>query len=168
MSSSRIVQRRTSQSNWEPRTPNLRAPGATAGARLRAFALTCLLFVVTLGIGWIVWTMLEWRHGRTASYRLTGLRVVRRRDGRPVGLPRSFVRNGICCTLLLIPTVIVCVMLAIAFVMGASPPNDLLTKPRFAPWDLLTGTEVLDERSRIVGLSTFAPGSPEDERVSMN
>ncbi len=168
MSSSRIVQRRTSRSNWEPRTPNLRAPGASTGARLRALSLTCLFFVVTLGIGWTVWTVLEWRHGRTASYRLTGLRVVRRRDGRPIGLARSFLRNGICCVVLLIPTVIVCLMLAIAFVMGASPPNDLLSKPRFAPWDLLTGTEVLDERSRVVRLSNFAPGSPVDERVSMN
>ncbi len=168
MSSSRIVQRRISRSKWERRPPNLRAPDASVSARIRALLLTSLLFIVTLGIGWMVWSVLEWRHGRTASYRLTGLRVVRRSDGRPVGLARSFLRNGICCTLLLIPTVVVCVMLGIAFVMGASPPNDLLTKPRLAPWDLLTGTKVLDERSRIVGLSTFTPGSPIADRVSMN
>jgi hypothetical protein len=168
MSSSRIVQRRTSRSNWEGRPPNLRAPDATSGARIRAFFLTCLLFIVTLGIGWTVWSVLEWRHGRTASYRLTGLRVVRRRDGKPVGLARSLLRNGICCTLLLIPTVVVCLMIGIAFVMGASPPNDLLTKPRSTPWDMLTGTKVLDERSRVVGLATFTPGSPEADRVSLN
>ncbi len=168
MSSSRIVQRGTSRSHWEPRSPSLRAPDASVSARLRAFLLTCLLFVVTLGIGWIVWSLLEWRHGRTASFRLTGLRVVRRRDGKPVGLARSLLRNGICCTVLLIPTVLVCLLLAIAFVMGASPPNDLLTKPRLAPWDILTGTQVLDERSRTVSLSTFTPGLPVDDRVSMN
>jgi hypothetical protein len=52
--------------------------------------------------------------------------------------------------------------------MGASPPTDLLTKARLAPWDLLTGTEVLDERSQITGLSVFAPGSTAENHISMN
>jgi hypothetical protein len=124
--------------------------------------------VVTLGVGWMVWSVIEWRHGRTASYRVTGLRVVRRSDNRPIGLGWSLLRNGVWCTLLVIPTIVVCVLLGVVFVMGASPPDDLLTKARFAPWDLLTGTEVLDERSQSAGLSVFSPGSTADAHVSMN
>jgi hypothetical protein len=125
-----------------------RPPAAGFGLRVKAFGLTLLLIVVTLGVGWMVWSVVEWRHGRTASYRLTGLRVVRRSDGTPIGLGRSIVRNALCCTLLLIPTLLVCVLSAFAFVMGASPPNGLLRQPRSAPWDLLTDTRVVDERSR--------------------
>jgi hypothetical protein len=83
---------------------------------------------------------------RIKALLLTGLRVVRRSDGRPIGLARSIVRNALCCTLLLVPTIVVCCVLAIAFVMGASPPDQLLREPRAAPWDLLTGTKVVSER----------------------
>jgi uncharacterized RDD family membrane protein YckC len=157
MRSSRIAQQRFAGANWAPRPANLRAPEASLSVRLRAFALTCLLFVVTLGVGWLVWSVLEWRHGRTVSYHFTGLRVVASADGRRIGLARSVLRNALCCTVLLIPTVLVCVLLAVAFVMGASPPSDLLTKARRAPWDILTGTDVLDERSQAAGLAPFAP-----------
>jgi RDD family len=168
MSSSRVVQRRTSPTGVDPRASNLRAPAASVSTRLRAFLLTCCLFVVTLGVGWMVWTAIEWRHGRTASYRVTGLRVVRRGGNRPIGLGRSLLRNAVCCTLLVIPTIVACVLLGVVFVMGASPPDDLLTKARSAPWDLLTGTEVLDERSQITGLSVFTPESTAGARISMN
>jgi len=168
MSTSRIEQRRPSRGHHEPRVPTLRAPDASVSARFQAFFLTCFLFVVTLGVGWLVWSLVEWRHGRTVSYRLTGLRVVRRTDGRRIGFCRSLVRNGVCCTVLLVPTVLACALLGVVFLMGASPPNDLLTKARLAPWDLLTGTEVLDERSQIAGLSVFMPGSKAESDISMN
>ena len=119
---------------------------AGLGRRIKALLLTGLLVVVTLGVGWLVWSVVEWRRGRTASFRLTGLRVVRRSDGRPIGLARSILRNAICCTLLLVPTIVACCVLALAFVMGASPPDQLLREPRTAPWDLLTRTKVVSER----------------------
>jgi hypothetical protein len=116
------------------------------GRRIKALLLTVLLVVVTLGVGWLAWSVVEWRRGRTASFRLTGLRVVRRSDGRPIGLSWSILRNAICCTLLLVPTIVACVVLALVFVMGASPPDHLLREPRAAPWDLLTRTVVVSER----------------------
>ena len=119
---------------------------AGLGRRIKALLLTALLVVATLVVGWLVWSVVEWRRGSTASFRLTGLRVVRRSDGRPIGLVRSILRNAICCTLLLVPTIVACCLLAIAFVMGASPPDRLLLEPRTAPWDLLTRSEVVSER----------------------
>ena len=116
---------------------------ADLGSRIKALLLTVALVIVTLVVGWLVWSVVEWRRGSTASYRLTGLRVVRRRDGRPIGLARSMLRNGICCTLLLVPTIVACCLIGMAFVMGASAPDRLLRKPRAAPWDSLTATEVV-------------------------
>jgi hypothetical protein len=139
---------------------------ASLGRRMEAFALAPVLFVVTLGVGWLVWCILEWRNGRTPSYRLLGLRVVRTSDGRPIGLARSLARSSICC-LLVIPTAAICCVVGVCFAVGASPPDDLLRRPRTAPWDRLTATKVTDERTRLrldpglrgeMELGPFQPG----------
>ena len=121
-----------------------RQPAATLGKRMEALALTPLLIIVTLGVGWLVWSVLEWSGGRTPSYRLLGLRVVRVSDERPIRLARSLARSSICA-LLVIPTVTICCVIGICFVLGASLPDDLFHHPRTAPWDYLTATKVTDE-----------------------
>jgi hypothetical protein len=120
---------------------------ANLGRRLEALLLTPLLLIVTLGIGWLIWSIFEWRHGRTPSYRLLGLRVVRRSDGQPIGLGRSFIRSGLCCPILVVPTIIIGGIVGACFALGASPPDGLLSRPRAAPWDRLTSTRVVDERA---------------------
>jgi len=127
-----------------------RQPEASLGRRLEALVLTPLLLIVTLGIGWLLWSILEWRGGRTPSYRLLGMRVVRRSDEKPIGLGRSLARSGLCCPLLLIPTIVIGGVIAVSFAMGASPPDGLLSQPRAAPWDQLTATKVLDERVELL------------------
>jgi hypothetical protein len=119
-------------------------PVASVGKRMEALALAPLLFVVTLGVGWLVWCVVEWANGRTPSYRLLGLRVVRTSDEQPTRLVRSFAR-GIICLVLVVPTIAVCCVIGVTFVFGASPPEDLLRRPRTAPWDHITGTKVIDE-----------------------
>jgi len=124
-----------------------REPAASLGKRIETLALTPLLFVVTLGVGWLAWSVLEWRNGRTPSYRLLGLRVVRLSDERPIGLGRSLARSSICC-LLVLPTIAICCVIGISFLLGASPPEGLLRDPRTAAWDHLTATKVIDEHTR--------------------
>jgi uncharacterized RDD family membrane protein YckC len=170
MSGAGIVQRPKVRGSWgrHPPTPS-RAPAAGLGVRLKAQFLTLVLIVVTLGVGWLVWSVVEWRNGRTVSYRLTGLRVVRHTDRRPIGLGLSLLRNGLCCSLLIVPTVLGCLLLGLSFVLGASPPGGLLDEPRLAPWDVLAGTEVVDERAARSGRASLVPlPLPEGATVSMN
>jgi hypothetical protein len=134
---------------------------ASLGRRIGALALTVVLLVVTLVVGWLVWSVLEWRHGRTPSYRLLGLRVVRRSDGSPIGLGRSFLRSGVCCPVLVVPTVLLGGLIGICFAFGASPPDGLLRQSRAAPWDRLTRTEVIDERPQPPQART-SPNEPID------
>lgn len=117
---------------------------AGVGTRIRALLLTAVLLIVTLGVGWLAWSVVEWCSGRTPSYRRLHLRVVRRSDGKPIGLGRSLLREA-CCGLLLLPTLLACCFLALGLVMGASPPGGILGQSRRAPWDLLTHTEVVNE-----------------------
>jgi hypothetical protein len=122
-------------------------PVASVGRRLEALALAPLLLVVTLGLGWLVWCVVEWANGRTPSYRVLGLRVVRTSDEQPARLVRSFARSMICLVLV-VPTIVVCGVIGITFVFGASPPEDLFRRPRTAPWDHITATKVIDERTQ--------------------
>ena len=169
MSPAEIAQRHEARGR-SPRAPGTTAPAASFAARAEALLLTAGLVVATLGIGWLVWSVTEWRHGRTASFRLTGLRVVRRCDGRPIGLSRSIVRNALLCTFLIVPVIVVCLLLAVVFVMGASPPADLLRAPRPAPWDRLTRTEVVDERRADAAARRLGRLGPlrQDDAVSLN
>lgn len=139
-------------------------PAASLGRRIGALALTVLLVVGTLVVGFVAWSFYEWRHGRTPSYRLLGLRVVRGADRQTIGLGRSLVRSGILCSLLVVPTVVIGAVILLCFAFGASPPDGLFRQPRRAPWDTLTGTTVLDERTRpIIQLGAeFQPIDPVD------
>jgi RDD family len=123
-------------------------PAASLGRRIGALALGVLLVAVTLVVGWLVWSVFEWRQGRTPTYRLLGLRVVSRSGGQPIGLGRSFLRSGILCPLLIVPTAAIGAVVLLCFAFGASPPDGLFSRPRRAPWDALTATTVLDERAR--------------------
>ena len=163
------IARRHGARGWNPRARRPRPPEATFGRRAESLLVTVGLIIATLGVGWLVWSVVEWRHGRTASFRVTGLRVVRRSTGRPIGICRSLVRNALLCTVLLVPTVLVCAFLAFVFVMGASPPADLLSRPRTAPWDRITDTIVLDERAETDENARFRLGHLQDAvPISMN
>ena len=144
-----------------------RTSAASLVKRSEALALTPLLMIATLGIGWLVWSVLEWRHGRTPSYRLLGLRVVRRSGDAPCacGEIRRLRRRHL-------PP------------LGAADRRRLLrssdsascSAPRRrtafstirapAPWDWLTATRVTDEGPGRRSMATSARSSSRSRACS--
>jgi len=63
------------------------------GRVVAAYALAVLLFIVTLGIGYIIWSLVAWGHGQTPAQRLLGLRCWRPGTGRPASQGQMALRQ---------------------------------------------------------------------------
>lgn len=66
---------------------------ASPGVRLGAALLNGLLFVVTLGIGYLVWTLVLWSEGTNPGKKICGLRVVKADTGRLCTFGDMLLRN---------------------------------------------------------------------------
>lgn len=74
-------------------------PIATPGVRLGSYLLELLLVVVTLVIGWIIWSLIVWGKGTTPGHQVLRLYIVDAKSGRTatwghVAL-REFVMKGL-------------------------------------------------------------------------
>jgi uncharacterized RDD family membrane protein YckC len=122
--------------------------------RFYAYVLDCILSVLTLGIGWIIWSLLAWRRGQSPAKQLMGMYVVH--DGRPASWKRMAARE------ILAKGVAGLVCGAIIYAArGLSAPAYLLVSalaliPYYfwmvfdaenrALWDQPAGTHVVEER----------------------
>jgi uncharacterized RDD family membrane protein YckC len=68
----------------------------SAWRRLGAYLLDLLLAVVTLLIGWLVWSIIVWQRGQTPAKQLLGMRVLNRETGRGAGGWKMFAREIPC------------------------------------------------------------------------
>lgn len=66
---------------------------ASIGRRVGAFFLQILLAIVTLGIGYAIWGLIEWGNGRTPVQRVLGLRCYKPAEGRVCGWTDMFLRE---------------------------------------------------------------------------
>ncbi|GAA2522535.1 RDD family protein [Winogradskya humida] len=66
---------------------------ATAGDRIGAALLDGGIAVVTLGVGWFIWSLFTWQHGQSPGKSLLGYVVVDALTGEPFGWGRMFVRE---------------------------------------------------------------------------
>lgn len=110
------------------------------GSRLLTALLELVLFVVTLGVGWLVWSVLEWRHARTPAKRLRHQQVVLVRGGAPAGFGRMCSRQlggGAVTFLLGLSTCGIGWLFAAWLVFSPS---------RQALWDRIAGTTVAGAR----------------------
>jgi uncharacterized RDD family membrane protein YckC len=113
---------------------------ADPGRRLAGFVLDVGLFVITLGVGWLAWSVAEWRHGRTPAKRLLRLRVVDAVSGEPVGLRVMLLRQVVY------GLGIVGLFGAVSFGLGwAIAAAFVLSPTRQAMWDRLAFTTVRRE-----------------------
>ena len=111
------------------------------GRVVAAYALAVLLFVVTLGIGYIIWSLVAWGHGQTPAQRPLGLRCWRPGTGRPASRGQMALRQ------------ITGLLLNGELLMG--PFILLASKDRTSVGDYLIGTVVLHDPHDV--LLTQAP-----------
>ena len=67
-------------------------PLASQGRRLAGAVLDVLIFVLTLGIGWVIWYLVAARGGQSPAKRLLGTRVIRE-DGAVASLSWMLIRD---------------------------------------------------------------------------
>lgn len=86
-------------SQSSPSTSTLGEPIATPGVRLGSFLLECLFVIVTLGIGWIIWSLIVWGRGTTPGHQVLRLYIVDSKSGRTATWGhmalREFVMKGL-------------------------------------------------------------------------
>jgi uncharacterized RDD family membrane protein YckC len=106
---------------------------ASVGQRVGAAMLELLLFGATLGIGWLLWWIVLWDHGKTPAKAVLKLRLVRMKDGSPASTWRVGAHEVLAKGLL--PLVLVTIAIA------------LVDHDRRGLWDHMTRTAVVRERA---------------------
>lgn len=66
---------------------------ASPGARLGSHLLEGLFAIVTLGIGWLVWSFVIWGQGTTPGHKVLRQYVVNEKSGLPFSWGQMFVRE---------------------------------------------------------------------------
>jgi uncharacterized RDD family membrane protein YckC len=107
------------------------------GKRLLCAILESLLFILTLGLGWIVWSLMVWSKGQSPAKSMMSLRCVRLEEDRAADFGtmalRELVGKWLVGTITLGITNIVSLFMI------------LLTPDRQAVWDKLAGTVVVED-----------------------
>lgn len=85
-------------------TPNSPAPASYIpcdnGVRFGAFALDCLLAIVTCGIGWLIWSIVLWNQSTSPAKKMLKLIVIDNETGRPAAMGKMAMRELVGKTLL--------------------------------------------------------------------
>ena len=66
---------------------------ATPGARLGSHLLEALLVIVTLGIGWLIWSFVLWGRGTTPGHKVLRQYIVNEKTGQDFTWGQMFVRE---------------------------------------------------------------------------
>lgn len=71
--------------------PNYRY--ATFQHRLGAYALDAVLAVLTLGIGWLIWSLIVWSDGQTPAKKILKVRTINQTTGRQASWGHMGIRE---------------------------------------------------------------------------
>jgi uncharacterized RDD family membrane protein YckC len=113
---------------------------ASVGRRIGAWFLAIPLFIVTLGIGYLIWGLIAWGKGTTPALQVLGCRVWRPNDARPAGFGNMVLREGVGRFLL----GLISLIQLISFIMF------LARKDHKAIHDLVAGTIVLHDPGKVI------------------
>lgn len=117
---------------------------ANPGRRLGQYLLDGLLAVVTLFIGWFIWSLFIWRHGETPGMQILRMKVVKADTGQPATWGTMALREIVGKFLIMsVPTMIFRFLGIVAFVLDFM----LLWDSRNQQvWDKVARTVVIDNR----------------------
>jgi uncharacterized RDD family membrane protein YckC len=115
---------------------------SSAGKRLGAALLDGLLFVVTLGIGWLIWWVISWGKATSPAKGLLGMRIVRLNENRPLTMGEMAMRELVGKWLLNF----------IPFYGLVGAIFVLVDENRQALWDKVAGSTVVDDPNNVFGL----------------
>ena len=106
------------------------------GVRLGALLLDSLLFVVTCGIGWLIWSIVLWQQSTSPAKKMLNLKIVDINTGAPASMVQMLLREGLGKIVLSAITGIVGIVSAILI---------LVTPSRQGVWDYISKTTVVRE-----------------------
>ncbi len=66
---------------------------ASPAVRLGSYLLEALFTVITLGIGWLIWSFIIWGRGTTPGHQIVNLYVVSEKTGAPFTWGQMFIRE---------------------------------------------------------------------------
>ena len=112
---------------------------SSAGRRFGGYLLEGLLFVCTLAIGWVIWSLIVWTQGQTPAKQVLGMRVVRLDTRTHAGWGRMFLREiiGKFVVSLVGSLVLIGVVIADLWLLWDKDKQEL--------WDKIAGTVVVND-----------------------
>lgn len=114
---------------------------ASVGRRIGAYFLAIPLFIVTLGIGYIIWGLILWGRGTSPALSVLGMRVWRPAENRPATWGVMALRDIIGR---IVDGILSFVTGLISFILFVS------TKEHRALHDMVAGTVVLHDPSKVI------------------
>ena len=106
------------------------------GVRLGALLLDSLLFVVTCGIGWLIWSIVLWQQSTSPAKKMLKLKIVDINTGAPASMVQMLLREGLGKIVLSAITGIVGIISAVLI---------LVVPSRQGVWDYISKTTVVRE-----------------------
>ena len=106
------------------------------GVRFGALLLDSLLFVVTCGIGWLMWSIILWQQSTSPAKKMLNLKIVDINTGAPASMVQMLLREGLGKIVLSAITGIVGIVSAILI---------LVVPSRQGVWDYISKTTVVRE-----------------------
>ena len=114
---------------------------APVGRRIGAYFLAIPLWIVTLGIGYLIWGLIVWGRGTTPALQVLGMRVWRPTDNRPASWGIMALREIIGR---IVDGILSFITELISFIMFLS------TKEHRSLHDMVAGTVVVHDPNKVI------------------
>lgn len=110
---------------------------SSVGRRVGASLLDALLMVVTLFVGWFVWSIVLWKQSTSPAKKMLGMRIVDANTGAPATMQQMVMREAVGKWV--VGSVGAGLATLASFVMLFTTPK------RQGVWDFIGGTTVVDD-----------------------